>query len=228
MAAAPPPLVGREAFDPMHSSSSPSSSSSSDHSLVQLELLRTAFAPPALFPKLPNLRSLLEEPSIGQRDVANSLFGSKLLHIFSEAGLKPSLGFNQGTRRLSLTLPLIPVHRVETAQQVVLCAMLGLLAQQATLESIYQQQLLQQQEAAEDTQQPQQQTDRLLANACLRLFMEQTCVAVVEKKVIFRLQHVSIAMESAALKLHSAKDRSHLFTDSKRVPFWYSERLFCL
>ena len=118
-----------------------------------------------------------------------------------------------GTGALTFTLPLPASHdatAVATPLQAVVWAMLGVLPFQHSVETLYAKQ---QQEAGAAA--------GLLANACLRAFLVQTGVAVAEKKVNFRLQNMTITVESAARGLRSARDAGVLYTDARTEPFWY-------
>lgn len=172
----------------------------------------------------------------------------KLMRIFEGAGLTPRLGYNMGTGDLSLTCALEPLYAVgasvpQGASLVVHC-MLGLLCFQSPdlqrdLErkwAAHQEQLEQEQRKHSATctggmQQQQASASSAvlelhrfrgcLANACLERFLQDTGVAVVTKKVNFRLRYASVTFDTAS---HMVRDRRSgvLYTDKRYTPLSYS------
>lgn len=145
---------------------------------------------------------------------------------------------SQGRVMMSLPLPAASTP-VTTAAQAVVFMMLGICRHQAAVEAYARAAADRRErlssESSEDSTdsesampEPAALTDnttgphhQLLANRCLALFLAQSGVAIVEKKMNFHLQRLTVTFDAAARNLRSARTGA-AFTDKMAVPFWYS------
>lgn len=183
------------------------------HAVLLLELVQKGLAADNLFSKI-NLRVVLEDAA-SLYAITGSPAGQALLALFAEVKLVARPGFNAGTGALTLSVPL-PASatvgvQVDTPRQAVVCAMLGILPLQHSVEKLFRQQ---------SSSRSEEPSFVVMANECLRVFLVQSGVAITEKKVNFRLQNMTVTLESAVRGFRSSRDQA-LFTDNRTAPFWY-------